>query len=186
LLALLCAGAAADAAAETGPEVTEAVAEASALFGVPAPWIEAVIAVESGGSPQAVSSAGAMGLMQLMPATWRDLRRRLGLGPDPFDVRDNVLAGTAYLRDMLDRFGAPGFLAAYNAGPGRYAAHLAGRAALPRETRAYVDRLGPLTDGAAAPNWRASALFPAGRAALFAPQDGSDEGEAPAGASIPE
>ena len=57
--------------------------------------------------------------MQIMPATWGQLRARYGLGPDPFDVRDNIMAGAAYLRELHDRYGSPGFLAAYNAGPGR-------------------------------------------------------------------
>jgi soluble lytic murein transglycosylase-like protein len=106
--------------------------------------------------------------MQLMPATWAELRARLRLGADPFDVRDNVLAGAAYLREMLDRFGSPGFLAAYNAGPERYAAWLAGRASLPRETRAYLAALAPQIGAAAAPPARsggahsAAALFPNG------------------------
>jgi soluble lytic murein transglycosylase-like protein len=141
-----------------------AVTEAAATFRVPEPWIRAVIAAESGGDPQAVSRAGAMGLMQLMPGTWRELRLRLGLGPDPHDVRDNVLAGTAYLREMFDRFGAPGFLAAYNAGPARYAAHLEGRLRLPGESLRYVARLAPVVGAAptaaARPDWRDAPLFP--------------------------
>ena len=96
------------------------VAEAAQRFGIPERWIWAVMRVESGGRVRAVSSKGAMGLMQIMPATWADLRARHGLGADPFDPRDNILAGAAYLREMHDRYGAPGFLAAYNAGPGRY------------------------------------------------------------------
>ena len=84
------------------------------------------------------SRAGAMGLMQLMPGTWKLMRERLGLGPDPHDPRDNILAGTYYLRLMHDRFGYPGLFAAYNAGPGRYAAYLAGRSRLPGETAAYL------------------------------------------------
>src|SRR3546814_13913758 len=75
--------------------------------------------VESGGRIGAVSSAGAMGLMQLMPGTWARQRARFSLGSDPFDPRDNIIAGTSYLREMYDRYGADGFLAAYNAGPGR-------------------------------------------------------------------
>src|SRR3546814_1412867 len=74
-----------------------------------------------------------MGLMQLMPATWAEMRMRLGLGSNPDDARDNILAGTFYLRLMYDRFGYPGMFAAYNAGPGRYAEHLFGRRALPAE-----------------------------------------------------
>jgi len=97
----------------------EYIAEASRRFGVPVAWIRAVMRAESAGEARAVSSAGAMGLMQIMPATWADLRARHGLGRDPYDPRDNILAGTAYLRELHDRYGSPGFLAAYNAGPGR-------------------------------------------------------------------
>lgn len=117
--------------------------EASARFGVPAEWIERVMQVESGGRTTLggrpiVSGAGAMGLMQLMPGTWAAMRARLGLGPDPHAPRDNILAGTFYLRLMYDRFGYPGLFGAYNAGPGRYAAYLAGKQRLPGETRAYL------------------------------------------------
>jgi soluble lytic murein transglycosylase-like protein len=71
---------------------------------------------ESGGNPRAISAAGAMGLMQLMPATWRSLTARYGLAADPFDVHANILAGAAYLREMLDRYGdLPTALADYNA-----------------------------------------------------------------------
>jgi soluble lytic murein transglycosylase-like protein len=150
-------------------DVGRAVAEASAASGLPAAWIEDVILAESGGDRFAVSRAGARGLMQLMPATWAELRARLGLGPDPFDVRDNVLAGAAYLRELFDRFGPSGFLAAYNAGPARYAAAAAGRARLPRETVEYVEGLALRPDGRTAPPAsgrgargaaRASGLFP--------------------------
>lgn len=85
-----------------------------------------------------------MGLMQLMPGTWARQRARFSLGQDPFDPRDNILAGTSYLREMYDRYGAQGFLAAYNAGPGRYEDWLAGRRSLPLETRRYVARIAPL------------------------------------------
>lgn len=122
------------------------IAEASRRFGVPVTWIRAVMRAESAGEPRAVSSAGAMGLMQIMPATWAGLRARHGLGRDPYDPRDNILAGTAYLRELHDRYGSPGFLAAYNAGPGRYEASLNGRP-LPAETRAYVALLAPVIDG---------------------------------------
>jgi soluble lytic murein transglycosylase-like protein len=86
--------------------------EASGRFAVPARWIRAVMQVESGGDERAISSRGAMGLMQLMPSTWVELSGRYGLGLDPFDARDNILAGTAYLKKMHDRFGSAGFLAA--------------------------------------------------------------------------
>ena len=105
--------------------------------------------VESAGDTTATSIKGAMGLMQIMPATYADLRSRYGLGPNAYDPRDNIMAGAAYLREMYDRYGSPGFLAAYNAGPGRYEDYLGGRA-LPPETRGYLARLAPHVDGGAA------------------------------------
>ncbi|MFG1372970.1 lytic transglycosylase domain-containing protein [Xanthobacter oligotrophicus] len=122
------------------------IAEAAQRFGIPAAWIRAVMRVESANDVRAISPKGAMGLMQIMPATWADLRARHRLGSDPYDPRDNMLAGAAYLRELHDRYGSPGFLAAYNAGPGRYEEHLAGRP-LPAETRAYVATLAPLIGG---------------------------------------
>ncbi|MFN3945283.1 MAG: lytic transglycosylase domain-containing protein [Allosphingosinicella sp.] len=141
---------AASAATPLRSPCTAHVAEASRRFGVPEPWIVSVMRVESAGQVRAVSRAGAMGCMQIMPATWAELRARYGFGTDPFDPRENVLAGTAYLRRMHDLYGMPGALAAYNAGPGRYDAYLAGRRNLPAETVAYVARLGPLTGGGSA------------------------------------
>ncbi|WP_438382537.1 lytic transglycosylase domain-containing protein [Asaia sp. BMEF1] len=127
------------------------IAEAARRFDIPATWIRAVMGAESAGDPRAVSSAGAMGLMQIMPGTWADLRVRYHLGRDPYDPRDNILAGAAYLRELHDRYGSPGFLAAYNAGPDRYEASLAGRP-LPLETRAYVAAVAPfIGDGGDAP-----------------------------------
>jgi hypothetical protein len=102
--------------------------------------------LESGGDEQATSPKGALGLMQIMPRTWVELSVRYGLGIDPFDPRDNILAGTAYLREMHGRFGSPGFLAAYNAGPERYEQHLATGRPLPVETQAYVAALAPVVD----------------------------------------
>lgn len=121
------------------------VAEASGRFGIPQSWIIRVIRIESGGNTMRgggpiVSRAGAMGLMQLMPGTWESLRIALGLGPNPHDPHDNIIAGTAYLRMMYDRFGYPGLFGAYNAGPGRYGAYVAGRSGLPAETIAYLTR----------------------------------------------
>ena len=153
-------------------EIATHVSEASQQFGIPEQWIYAVIRAESAGRVRAVSRAGAMGLMQLMPGTWSRQRARFSLGQDPFDPRDNILAGTSYLREMYDRYGAQGFLAAYNAGPGRYEDWLAGRRSLPLETRRYVARIAPLLQSermfAAAPlqarNVPAGALQPPGAA----------------------
>ena len=122
------------------------IATASARTGIPAVWIERVMRAESCGRTRLndqpiVSHAGAMGLMQLMPGTWSQIRSELGLGPDPHDPGDNILAGAAYLRQMYDRFGYPGLFAAYNAGPARYAAHLATGKPLPGETRTYLSRV---------------------------------------------
>ena len=127
------------------------IAAAAQRFGVPKSWIGAVIAAESGGHTSwhgapIVSSAGAMGLMQLMPKTYRAMRGRYGLGADPFDPQDNILAGTAYLRRLYQRYGYPDLFAAYHAGPGRLEAWLDGRKALPASTRAYLERLVPGSD----------------------------------------
>ncbi|CAN5146189.1 hypothetical protein BH10PSE1_BH10PSE1_35250 [soil metagenome] len=124
-----------------GDPLTRSISEASQRFGLPEPWIRAVIRAESDFDPRATSRVGAMGLMQVMPATYAQLRTRYGLGPDAYAPRDNVLAGTAYLRELYDRFGSSGFLAAYNAGPGRYQEHLQTGRILPLETRVYVARI---------------------------------------------
>jgi soluble lytic murein transglycosylase-like protein len=123
---------------EAPDRLAKFIEEASTRFAVPAHWIRAVIRVESGGDAHAISPRGAMGLMQLMPATWVELSARHGLGLDPFDASDNISAGTAYLKEMHDRFGSAGFLAAYHAGPVRYEQHLATSQPLPPETIAYV------------------------------------------------
>jgi soluble lytic murein transglycosylase-like protein len=120
------------------------VHEAAQRFGVPASWISAVIAMESGGDVLALSPQGAMGLMQIMPDTWAGLRALHGFGADPYEPRDNILAGAAYMREMHERYGSPGFLAAYNAGPARYDQHLATGRELPTETQLYVAALAPL------------------------------------------
>lgn len=147
------------------------IAEASRRFGIPERWIRAVLRAESAGDEGAVSSAGAMGLMQVMPDTWAGLRVRYRLGRDPYQPRDNIFAGTAYLREMWDRYGnVVAMLAAYNAGPGRYDEHRSTGRPLPIETRAYVAALAPILGGAAAsdaparqaappPDWREAPLF---------------------------
>ena len=122
---------------------TTDITAASVRFGLPEKWIRRVMSVESSGQTfvngrPTISRAGAMGLMQLMPGTWAEMRLMLGLGGDPFEPHDNIMAGTAYLRMMYDRFGYPGLFAAYNAGPGRYAGHLVRGTRLPGETRRYL------------------------------------------------
>jgi soluble lytic murein transglycosylase-like protein len=119
------------------------VREAAQRFEIPERWITSVMRVESAFDARATSPVGAMGLMQVMPQTYAGLRRRYGLGADPYHPHDNILAGAAYLREMYDRYGAGGFLAAYNAGPGRYEAHLVAGRPLPLETRAYVAKIAP-------------------------------------------
>jgi len=119
------------------------IEEAARRFDIPQQWIRSVMRAESAGRTTVngapiTSSAGAMGLMQIMPATWAELRTRHRLGIDPYDPRDNILAGAAYLREMYERFGAPLFLAAYHAGPQRVEAYWLHGTPLPRETRAYL------------------------------------------------
>lgn len=147
------------------------ITEASQRFAIPADWIRAVIWIESGARAYAVSPKGAMGLMQIMPKTYAGLRMRYHLGPNPYDPRDNILAGVAYLREMQDRFGSPGFLAAYNAGPDRYERHLTTGGPLPLETQDYVAMIMPMIDGAQAESRPVAAfdLFASLRSALFVP-----------------
>ena len=140
-------------------DIATHVAEAAQRFGLPEQWIYAVMRAESAGRIGAVSSAGAMGLMQLMPGTWARQRDRFGLGSDPFDPRENILAGASYLREMYDSYGAPGFLAAYNAGPGRYRDWRDRGRPLPAETRAYVARIAPLLQTGSALTAVANAPF---------------------------
>lgn len=121
------------------------IAEAAQRFELPAAWIRAVLRAESNGDPRAISPKGAMGLMQLMPQTWAEMRVRHRLGDDPYDPHDNIIAGAAYIRLLFDRYGSPGWIAAYNAGPGRYETSLRGRS-LPMETRAYVASVAPEVD----------------------------------------
>lgn len=148
---LIAAPAGADSVARWQPLIDEA----SARCGVPAAWIVEVMRAESGGRTELngrpiVSRAGAMGVMQLMPGTWAEMRDALGLGLDPHAPHDNILAGACYLRRLYDRFGHPGLFAAYNAGPARYAAHLVTGKALPGETRAYLASLAGAVAGYAA------------------------------------
>lgn len=124
------------------------VARAASNFALPEAWVSAVMQQESGGRTTMngrpiTSKAGAMGLMQLMPRTYDDLRRQYGLGIDPYAPSDNIVAGAAYLRQMYTRYGYPGMFAAYNAGPGRFEAYLAGKKPLPDETLSYLSAIAP-------------------------------------------
>lgn len=124
------------------------IRDASRRFDIPERWIREVMRQESGGRPNATSSAGAMGLMQVMPGTYRELQARYNLGPDPYHPYDSIQAGAAYLREMYELYGSPAFLAAYNAGPRRLEDYLWGGRGLPNETRNYVARIGPRIEGA--------------------------------------
>ena len=122
------------------------IVEASARSGIPTDWLHAVMRAESAGCAfmndrPTTSSAGAMGLMQLMPTTWSQISRRLKLGADPYQPHDNILAGAEYLRELFDRYGSPGFIAAYQAGPERYEEALRGGRPLPEATVDYLNRV---------------------------------------------
>ena len=136
---------------EISTTVFDLIQEASRRFAMPARWIAEVMQIESRGRAEVVSPKGAIGLMQVMPSTYATLAARYGLGADPWNPRDNVLAGAAYLREMYYRYGATGMLAAYNAGPGRWEDHLFRARPLPDETVRYIARLGPVVGGSVAP-----------------------------------
>ncbi len=124
------------------------IGEASRQFAIPEPWIRAVMSQESAGRTTLkgrpiTSSAGAMGLMQVMPGTYSDLRNRYALGDDSYDPHDNILAGTAYLRQMYERYGYPSLFAAYNAGPKRFDAYLFAGKPLPNATLRYIESILP-------------------------------------------
>jgi len=134
------------------------VAKASHRVGVPVAWINAVMRVESGGrtmltdTQPMVSSKGALGLMQVLPQTYQDMRTEYKLGSDPFEPKDNIGAGAGYLRWLHGKYGYPAMFAAYNAGPGAVDDVLGGHRQLPAETQSYVARvakiLGEPADGA--------------------------------------
>ena len=185
-LVLLLAGGVAHAQAgdRRSPAVTSEsgrfarfVAEAALRFGIPTSWITAVMQAESRGVVRAVSPKGAMGLMQIMPDTWSGLRSRYGLGADPFDPHDNILAGAAYLRELHDRYGAARLPRGLQCRSGRYEDHLATGRPLPAETRAYVAALAPLLrDGGsrrAMSSPRSSAPGPTPRCFRCGASDGS-------------
>ena len=110
--------------------------EASALYQIPSKLLRAVAKAESGFNPKAVSKAGAMGVMQLMPGT----ARSLGVS-DPYNARQNILGGAKYLKQNLDRFGGDVSLAlaAYNAGPNSVTKY--GGIPPYKETQNYVKKI---------------------------------------------
>jgi len=153
------------------------IKEASRRFGVAEDWIRAVMRMESGGrafldKKPITSRAGAMGLMQVMPGTYRDMRQQHGLGADPFNPRDNVLAGAAYLGWLHEKYGYPKMFAAYNAGPATLEAQLAGARQLPGETRDYVRGIAAIL-GVEAPQSTPSSSPPVKIVATFTRPDGS-------------
>lgn len=146
------------------------ITDAAKRFAISDRWIRAVMQAESNLDPLAVSPKGAIGLMQIMPATWEELRTRYALGSDPYQPRDNIFAGSAYLAELHDLYGSRGFLAAYNAGPGRYEKHLVSDEPLPAETVDYVAKIMSLIAGDKAapkrtavhpslPSWSIAPLF---------------------------
>jgi soluble lytic murein transglycosylase-like protein len=116
--------------------VRQHIQNAAAQYGINGDLVDAVAWQESRYNPRARSSAGAIGVMQLMPGTAREL----GVS-NPHDVRQNVAGGAAYLRKQLERFGnnVPLALAAYNAGPGAVIKH--GGIPPYRETQNYVRQI---------------------------------------------
>jgi soluble lytic murein transglycosylase-like protein len=148
--------------------------KAAERFAIPAPWIREVMRLESAGQAfldgqPTTSSAGAVGLMQLMPATYADLRERYGFGADSFDPHDNIFAGAAYLRELYERYGWPSLFAAYHAGPARFEAYLSTGKSLPKATRKYLAALVP-----ARSIGRASAHPTASIVMIFVPLSRSD------------
>lgn len=129
------------------------IAAAARRFKIPAIWIRAVMQVESGGRTMMApnkgikSRAGAMGLMQLMPKTYADMRAQYGLGPDVYNPHDNIVAGAAYLKWLRGKYGYPQMFAAYNDGPGHLEQRLKNAGLLPLETRNYLVRVTGVVSG---------------------------------------
>nr|WP_314807032.1 lytic transglycosylase domain-containing protein [uncultured Selenomonas sp.] len=119
----------------SNPELARTIHAAAAKYAVDPKLISAVAEVESGGNQSAVSSAGAVGVMQLMPET------AAGLGVNPYDMKSNVEGGTKYLREMLDTFDGDvkKAVAAYNAGPNAVKAY--GGIPPYAETQNYVNNV---------------------------------------------
>ncbi|WP_415508705.1 lytic transglycosylase domain-containing protein [Acetobacter sp.] len=124
------------------------IQEASNRFSIPQSWIRAVMQQESGGHQyirgrKVRSVHGAVGLMQIKPATYYELAQRYSLGSDPYDPHDNIMAGSGYIRELYDRFGSPQFLAAYNCGPQCAENHRTRGTALPDYAKTYMAAIKP-------------------------------------------
>ncbi len=177
LLVTACFAEAARAQAAPMDRWNGLIAEAARTFELPEAWIRSVMRVESGGNTMLqgrpiTSPAGAMGLMQIMPGTWNYLRDRYGFGADPYDPRDNIFAGAAFLSELYRQYGYPNMFAAYNAGPSRVNSYLEGAAALPDETRTYLGRLAGLNavgPAERAPPAEARLFFELGRQSELVP-----------------
>jgi membrane-bound lytic murein transglycosylase B len=133
------------------------IAAAAKRFDVSENWIRAVMRIESGGrtmlgeNQPITSSTGAMGLMQLMPSTYDDMRLQYRLGADPYDPHDNIIAGAAYLHFLRGKYGYPNMFAAYNDGPGNLEARMIDGGLLPAETTNYLATVtGTLSGGGGA------------------------------------
>jgi soluble lytic murein transglycosylase-like protein len=117
-------------------EYEELISDAAEQYGVSVPLLKAIIKAESDFNPRAVSKKGAMGLMQIMPDTIKDLAIN-----NPFDPRENIMGGTRYFKQLYDRFNGKLSLslAAYNAGPTAVDQYNS----IPpyRETEEYVERV---------------------------------------------
>lgn len=141
------------------------IVQASKRVGMPADWIRAVVLVESGGrtmmaeNKPITSSMGAMGLMQLMPDTWREMQQIYRLGNDPYDPHDNIMAGAAYLRSLYWEYGYPGLFAAYNDGPGMIEAHRRLEQLLPPATAQYMLDIAVILRGGSPTALRASRIL---------------------------
>lgn len=139
------------------------VPEAARRSGLSEDVLARVMLAESGGNARIVSVKGAIGCMQIMPATWAYLTARYNLGADPYDARMNMIGGAMYLAELAARYGWPGALAAYNAGPVRYQRYVQGGVPLPSETIAYTTRIDRNAGGppavVSAPRWQEARLF---------------------------
>ena len=120
------------------------IEKAAKRFDVPARWIREVMRIESGGrtmmaeNKRIVSSQGAVGLMQIQPGTYAEMRTQYRLGADPFDPHDNIFAGAAYLRWLRGKYGYPVMFEAYDDGPGHLEQRIMSGQVLPAETRNYI------------------------------------------------